>query len=265
MALITRSALASMDVSTGMIAPQVTGLKAGENLDQAAPCYIDTDGLVYMSNATAVDKEAQIAGFTPKSYLLGEPVTLFGIGARFRYGSGLTPGAILYLGATNGRLDGAATTGDAVGCARVVTATDIVVIRANPELAASSAISGNNVGNVANANVVGGIPVIFRIDIADAATGDVDVVSTHKVRVIDAWAVKTANAGGAANTIQVKNGANAITDAMSININDQAIVRAASIDDAQHEIAAGGTLKVTRTKAGGNAACIVYVSALRVA
>lgn len=130
---------------------------------------------------------------------------------------------------------------------------------------ADNVITGAKVGNVANANTTGGIEVLHRIDVADAATGDIDVVLDHKERVVDAWCVKTAGAGGAANTIQVKNGANAITDAMSININDQAIARAGSVDDAQHEIAAGGTLRITRTKAGGNAACICYVRALRVA
>jgi hypothetical protein len=106
---------------------------------------------------------------------------------------------------------------------------------------------------------------VFRIDIADAATGDVDVTVTNKIRVIDVHVVKTTGAGGAANTIQVKNGASAITDAISINISDNVVARAGSIDDAQHEIAAAGTLRVTRTKAGGNAACTVYVLALRVA
>lgn len=126
-------------------------------------------------------------------------------------------------------------------------------------------VDGANLKNVANANPVGGVPVVHRIDVPDGATGDIDVVLTHKTRVIDAHVVKTVANGGAVNTVQVKNGANPITDAMSININDQAIARAASIDDAQHEIAAGGTLRVTRTKAGGNAACIVYVRGIRVA
>lgn len=130
---------------------------------------------------------------------------------------------------------------------------------------ANAILNGVKVAVAANANTTGALGVLHRIDIADAATGDVDVVLDHKTRVIDAWCVKTGGAGGAANTIQVKNGANALTDAMSINIADQAIARAGSIDDAQHEIAAGGTLRVTRTKAGGNAACTVYVLGLRVA
>ena len=166
--------------------------------------------------------------------------------------------------------DGAAGTGagDADPGSLYIDSTNGVVYQ-NTNTKASptwtKVVNPVNVPNVADANVIGGIPVLHRIDIADAATGDVDVVLTHKTRVVDAWVVKTAGAGGAANTVQVKNGASAISDAMSINIADQAVARAAAIDDAQHEIAAGGTLRVTRTKAGGNAACIVYVLGIRVA
>ena len=47
MSLITRASTASMDASTGQLAPQITGLYAGEDLDVAAPCYIkSSDGKV---------------------------------------------------------------------------------------------------------------------------------------------------------------------------------------------------------------------------
>jgi hypothetical protein len=133
------------------------------------------------------------------------------------------------------------------------------------DLLTPAELTGRVVATVADANVIGGIPVLHRIDIADAATGDVDVVLTHKTRVTDVWAVKTGALGGAANTVQVKNGATAITDALDINIADKTIARATTIDDAQHDIAAAGTLRITRTKAGGNAACTVYVLGIRVA
>jgi hypothetical protein len=124
-------------------------------------------------------------------------------------------------------------------------------------------LTGANAADVADSNVVGGVPVVHIIPIPDAATGDVDVVLTHKTRVIDCWAVKTGANGGAANTVQLKSAANAITNALDINVNDQTVVRAGTIDDARHVLDAGGTLRVTRTKAGGNAACIVYVMAVR--
>lgn len=137
MALVTRASDASIDATSAMRAPQIAGdLYAGENLDAAAPCRIGSDGLVYMSNATAANTSAEVWGFTPRAVVSGQPVTLFGAGARFKYGSGLTPGATFYAAATAGRLDTATTTGDAVGVAKVVSATDIIVIRANGKNAA---------------------------------------------------------------------------------------------------------------------------------
>lgn len=133
MALLTRDAKASLDASTGMFAQQLTGLIAGEDLDAAAPCYINsTDGLVYMSTGAAANEAAEFVGMTPRAAKEGEPVTLFGLGARFRYSDGgLTPGDKYFIGATAGRLDTAATTGGTVAIARAVTANDIVIIRAS--------------------------------------------------------------------------------------------------------------------------------------
>ena len=108
--------------------------------------------------------------------------------------------------------------------------------------------------------------MLHRVAVADGVTADVDVVLTHKTLVTDVWLVKTAGAGGANDTIQVKSTGNAITNAMDINVADQTVVRAGTIDDAQHEIAAAGTLRVTRTKvAAANVACVVYVLGVRVA
>jgi len=130
MALVTRSTEASLDASTGMFAPQITGLYAGEDLDAVAPCYIKSaDGKIYMSNGTSANEAAEIVGFTPRACKAGEPVTLFGHGSRFRYGDSLTLGDKFYIAATAGRLDSAATTGDAVGVAQAISSTDIRVIR----------------------------------------------------------------------------------------------------------------------------------------
>jgi hypothetical protein len=118
-----------MDASTGQFAPQISGLLAGEDLAVAAPCFIHTDGKVYECDASAADAEARLAGFTPRAVKSGQPVTLFGAGARFHYAdSGLTPGAILYIAATAGRLDTAATPGDYAGVAQAISATDIRIV-----------------------------------------------------------------------------------------------------------------------------------------
>lgn len=149
------------------------------------------------------------------------------------------------------------------GSSYVVTDPDGVTIEVNgsDELAIIAAsLDGTQAAEVADVNVIGGLPVLFRIAAA-ALTGDTDVTMTHKVRVIDAWCVATA-AGGAADTITIKNGATAITDAMDLNVSDKVVVRAGTIDDASHEIAAAGTLRVSGASA---ATCVVYVLAIRVA
>lgn len=131
MALVVRDSGASLDTSTGQFAPNITGLICGEDIDPAAPCFIQTsDGLVYMFDGTAADVKAKLAGFSPAARKAGQPITLFGVGARFGYSAAaLTPGQILFGAATKGRLDTAATTGDAVGIAQAITNSDIRVTR----------------------------------------------------------------------------------------------------------------------------------------
>lgn len=93
--------------------------------------------------------------------------------------------------------------------------------------------------------------------IPDAATTSYDVTMTEKFEVTDVVCVKR-NGAGAGNTMQVKNGATAISDAIAC-ATDNAVTRAASIDDAASTIAAGGTLRVTATKAAGTANAQVFV------
>jgi len=272
MALLTRTTKAGPDPVSLLYCPQIPDLIAGEDLDVAAPCYIKSaDGKVYMSNATAVNEAAEFAGFTARAAKAGQPITLVGLGARFQYGSSLTPGSVYYLAATAGRLDTVVTVGDTEGVAMAINSTDILVIRAHPldrESAPLSALNGSHVDEVANDQTTPGIPVIIPIAVAGGAAGNKDVVITQKVRVIDAWAQHTGGAGEANDTIQVLNGANAITDAMSWAGADNVIVRAGTIDDANSAVAAAGTLRVTTVDADAGAdvgAGIVYVLAIPVA
>lgn len=137
MTIVERSSRASLDANQ---ANQVAAgnLYAGEDLDPVAPCFIKaSDGKVYMSDGSADDESAKFHGFTPKAYLADEAVTLYGFGTRFKYGSGLTPGAVFYIAAETayegpGQLDTAATTGDSQGTAFAVNGTDIVVCRVSP-------------------------------------------------------------------------------------------------------------------------------------
>ena len=134
-------------------------------------------------------------------------------------------------------------------------------------VATHSNIDGSNLAETAEDDTTPGLMAVFPVAIAGGPQGDTDITVDGKWRVIDAWAVHTA-AGEANDTIQIKNAGNAITDAMDWSGADQVIVRASSINDANHEIADGGTLRVTTTDddAGNDVgAGIVYVTAMHVA
>lgn len=291
MALITRSTSAAIDASTAMYAPQLTGLVAGEALDVAAPCYIKSaDGLVYMSNATAANEAAEVVGFTARAVAIGQPVTLFGIGARFRYGTGLTPGNILYLGATAGRLDDAATTGDAFGYAAVVTATDIVIIRGQPVLtsatvgagtigtteladvgvtqaklevgAASDGITGLVTQFIASGNVIGGIPVVHHMLVAAGANGNTDITLTHKTRI--AFVIVHPRTSVASAVVTIKNVANTMSDAIIAAVAG-AVTVCGSLAVAYDTIAAGTVLRATFSGGATQPDCDIYFLGFRVA
>lgn len=127
-------------------------------------------------------------------------------------------------------------------------------------------ITGETVATVANVNTVGGIPVVYRILVPSGANGDVDVVLASKTRVIDAWAVLK-GAGTAGSTLRVKSTATAITDLMDVAAGgDRDVFRCGEIDDAAHEIAAAGTLRVSKASTGGDfPGAEVYVEGLLVA
>lgn len=129
---------------------------------------------------------------------------------------------------------------------------------------AAASLTGLVAAVVGDKNVIGGLDVIHRIDLSAGAIGDTDVVLTHKTRIVDAWLVL--RGAGVANTVlTVKNGANAITDGMAASGSDTAVVRAAQINDANYEIAAGGTLRVSSSVGATQPAATVYVRGIRVA
>lgn len=130
MASVTKDPNASVDVSTAMFAAQITGLIAGENIAVCAPCYIKAaDGKVYQSNGTAANEAAKFDGFAPRAALAGQPITLYGIGTRMRYGNGLVIGADYFVDTVAGGLSDAATTGGTTAIARAIDTTDIRVTR----------------------------------------------------------------------------------------------------------------------------------------
>lgn len=125
-------------------------------------------------------------------------------------------------------------------------------------------LDGTIAKNVAGSNTEAGLLIVHYV-LADQAGGaDKDVTVTHKVRVLDVIVVNKA-AGGAGDTITVKNGATAITDAIDTNKADKTVTRAGTIDDAAHEIAAAGTLRVSKADGANDPNCEVYVVCMRVA
>jgi hypothetical protein len=132
MAAVTKASDAHIDAMSADKAFHIAGdLFAGEDLAACDFCYIKgSDGLVYRTSGAAANEAARFAGVTPKAVKSGQIVDLLGLGLEMRYASsGLTPGAMLFIGATGG-LDTAATTGDAVGIAQCINDTDIRITRA---------------------------------------------------------------------------------------------------------------------------------------
>lgn len=163
------------------------------------------------------------------------------------------PSGNIIVGSAGGVATDVAMSGDITISNAGVTA--IGAGKVTNAMVAPAALDGTVAKVVANVNVIGGIPVVHRIT-ATNLTGDVDVVLTHKTRILDVQCVAV-GAGGAADTITVKNGATAITDAIDMNVADKAVKRAGTIDTAQWDIAAAGTLRISGASAV-NAEVIVY-------
>lgn len=153
------------------------------------------------------------------------------------------------IGATNATTGTIGRTGQTLNLPGVVNATGVL----SPP-------------TVADAAVQGGVPIMFRLTLTAGANGDQDITVTPKIRVTDAWLVMK-GAGTAGSLVTVKNGATAITNALDVSASlDKALVRFSSIDDAQQEIAAAGTLRVSKASTGGDfPGAELYVLALHVA
>lgn len=79
-------------------------LPAGEAISAGDCCYIKSDGKFWRCEGDADAAAAQFYGMATAAASAGEPVTC-AHSIRFRYGSGMTPGASVFL-------DPTATTGD---------------------------------------------------------------------------------------------------------------------------------------------------------
>jgi hypothetical protein len=94
-------------------------LPAGEAIAAGDPCYIKSDGAIWRSNGTAATAPAKVDGWATLPALAGSPVTIYW-NCHLSYGpSTATVGARLYVSATLGQLDTAATTGGTAPVAKV--------------------------------------------------------------------------------------------------------------------------------------------------
>lgn len=273
---MTNLTITATDVAPILTIEQFTGPSAEAiNAGQYARLNTTT-GKIELGNASSV-AEARDGGIAiTTAEVAGQPVTvvrqgIVDLGAAL---DSLAYDADVYLSDTDGTLaDAAGTVAKRVGTvvpAWGQTTADKALrvgMAESPEIPANS-LSGTEVANVGNNNVIGGIPVVHKVVVPGGAAGDVDVTLTHKTEVIEVWAVHTGGAGEASDTLTVKNGANAISSAMDWSGADAAVVRTSGINDANQTIAAGGTLRVSTTDndAGNDVgAGIVYVLGLRVA
>lgn len=101
-----------------------------------------------------------------------------------------------------------------------------------------------------------GLIVGIPVPITGSATADFDTILAEKFEVLDVICRK--DGAGAGNTITVKNLATAISDAI-VFATDKAKTTAGTIDTASNVIAAGGTLRVTATRAAGTVVGLVTV------
>jgi hypothetical protein len=103
---------------------QLAGLLAGEAIAAGDLCYIKSDGKIWRSNGTAANAAAVCIGIALEACNTGEACTIMW-NVNMRYGAGLTPGAKLFVSATAGAIDDAATTGGTAPIGYVVDATRI--------------------------------------------------------------------------------------------------------------------------------------------
>lgn len=127
MAAVTLTGTPSLATVVPCQAHQIPGLLAGEAIFAGALCYIKSDGKVWLATGAAANAAAKVRGMAMQAAAVGESVTLYH-GVRVRYGSGMTPGADLFL-STGGLIVDTATTGGTAPIGFVVDATRIDVFQ----------------------------------------------------------------------------------------------------------------------------------------
>jgi hypothetical protein len=103
-----------------------------------------------------------------------------------------------------------------------------------------------------------GVPILFSV-VTEATTSTYYVFQSNcprGLKVVDVICYAS-GAGGAADTVTVQNGSNAITNAIDLNISDNTRAAATTLDDAYQNVEKGGTLSVV-TASGAVARVLIY-------
>jgi len=155
------------------------------------------------------------------------------------------------------------STGSDYGIDEVAVSGDATLAANGALTIADSVLDGSNVANTSPDNVIGAIPVLYRIAVEDASANN-DITSTHKFLVTDFWFVGGATPGVAEDTVQLLNGTNAISEVVAKTTDANCLVRATQLDQSTGMVAAGGTIRITSVK-NTNVAGTAYVMGIRVA
>lgn len=121
MANITKTLPQSM--STLLVPPNSRiseGARSGEAIGALDPVYMKSDGKYWKSNGTSANAAAECDGFSLDEVDAADESITVANDFVAQYGTGLTPGASLYVSATAGALADAATTGGTKRVARVM-------------------------------------------------------------------------------------------------------------------------------------------------
>ena len=125
-------------------------------------------------------------------------------------------------------------------------------------------LAGDKVADVADDNATSGVPVVHVIAVAGGADANEDITVADKCEVISA-SVRYDAAGGTASTLQLFNGADAITDQLDTSgVSDTDYGMFGQLDDDHTVIAAGGTLRATIASGASDApAAKVFVTCIK--
>ena len=117
-------------LDTNNLGIRFNAMVAGEDILACEAVYLS--GANTVSKASSVNTiysgESKFIGLAPKDYKAGEPMTVFGVGSRFKYSVGMNAGDYLFVSDTAGKLADEGNAADRP-VAIVLNSTDIQIIR----------------------------------------------------------------------------------------------------------------------------------------